>query len=178
MAVITSLFLGACSLTDKDSSKDEGSDDGLYEKKFGSYRIDDEDWVEVRSHSQAPYYFSYCREDQEDESRPNNIAVFYSENKYTRDEHEDFRDAILMQLGTQAQEAGATVMSSGTETEKGYIAYRFELECENDTTIQYYIIGDKEYVMVSAAIWDRESAEEDGVYEVLDQIVDSFEFDD
>ena len=165
---------------DKDRKKTEEEEDeeeGVYEKDFGTYVIENEDWVEVEEHSDPPYYFSYCVEGNEDEAMPNNIAVFYDENDYSEDEHEDFRDGILASLGAQAQGLeGVTITSAGTTSANDIIVYRFELQSSENLTVQWYLVGDEEYVMVSACIWDEDEASEDGIMEVAQGIVDSFEW--
>lgn len=174
------LSVAGCSLSGSAGRKKRSRDrEEEYEKDFGTYTIDDPDWVEVSAHSDPPDHFSYCVEGNENDRNPNNIAVNHGESNYDEDEHEEFREAIMRDLGRQIQDAGidAEITGSGITTDNDLTAYRFEIESDDNLTVMWYIVGDREYVQVSAAIWDEDEAEDDGILDVAEGIVDSFEWD-
>ena len=160
----------------KIDEKLEEAEDGDYVKDFGSYSVDD-DWEEVDHGSN---YYVYCYEDTfvPGEDIPNNIMVSHDTNPYAADDHMTFRDAILAQISAQAGESDEldTVNGSGRTTDNGLVVYVFDMNGDGGEKIQYYIVGDYEYVCVSAMIWDDDAAEDDDIREVAEDIVNSFEW--
>ncbi|MBP5261853.1 MAG: DUF4190 domain-containing protein [Clostridiales bacterium] len=157
------------------------SGNGKQVKDFGSYKVV-EGWQEVDADGTS---FVYCSPDHVGGKRPknercNNIIVTFGTNHYDEDEHEQFREAILSQLGMQTSSDPVQITGGGSTSDKGYIVYIFDItSAEEDTEqIQYYIVGDREYVMVSAMIWDMEEAEEDNIRDVAEKIVDTFQWYD
>ncbi len=177
VVIMAAMAFSMCACSKAEKEKDEAGGDKKYEKKFGSYEVS-EGWVEVSSHSNPPFYFSYCQDGHDKDDLPNNIAVYRGEDKYSADDIA-FKDDILATLNRQVEGLeGTTVTGSGITSDKGYPVYMFEIKTPDDRTIQYYIAGEKEYVMVSAAIYDEDMAKEDKTEEVAKGIVDSFEWDD
>lgn len=163
---------GSVSSSIFDRRSDE--DDGIYEVSYGTYEVDEE-WEEVDADGQT---FIYCLEGTYDGhgDTPNNIMVTHDSNNYDEDEHEEFRDAILADLGEQTQDQNVVITGRGITSDNGYTVYVFEIEGDDVEQVQYYIIGDHEYVMVSAMIWDQAASEDDDIIDVAEDIVDSFEW--
>ena len=149
-----------------------------YVKDFGTYSVSD-DWEEVDHGSD---YYVYCYEGtfEPNGDIPNNIMVSHDTNPYSSGDHMSFRDAILAQLNEQAGETDdlELVTGSGTFTDSGAVVYSFDMTGDGVEKIQYYIVGDHEYVCVSAMIWDTDAAEDDNIREVASDIVKSFEWED
>ena len=156
------------------------NEEGIYRKAFGSYEVDD-DWVEEDA-SDADQIYVYCLQGTYNGAGgeiPNNIMVSHDSNRYDEDDHIEFKNAILRQLndqiaGTDVEE----VTGTGYTSDNGYVVYKFDMAGANEEKIQYYIVGDREYVVVSVMIWDRDAAEEDHIIDVAEEIVDSFEWED
>jgi len=173
-------IIGAAAARDKNVSSRK--DKELQEKDFGSYKIIKK-WEEV-DHDRDNYV--YCAPNtnggrRSDGSAYNNIIVTHGTNRYDEDEHEEFRDAILQQLGMQVGSSDSDdvqIHSGGSTTENGYILYEFEIiDSDQDTRqVQYYIVGDREYVLVSEMVWDEDEAQDDDIDKVASAIVDSFEW--
>ena len=148
-----------------------------YEKEFGSYEVG-YGWGEVDDQSDPPYYFAYCMSGNEDsDEAPNNIAVSYGSNYYSKEEGADFTSAILQQITGQAAQYNGTAAMTEYSEDPDHSYYRFDMECEDFTVIQWYLTGDYEYVMVSLMISDEDKAEEENAMEVAQQIVDTFEWE-
>ena len=151
-----------------------------FEKDFGSYDIS-ADWVEAED---SPGGIYYCHEGDEDAAMPNNIKVFHDKSRYSEDDVLAFKDAINAQLLQQTKDSGSIITGSGSTTSRGYTLLTFEIlpSDEDDGApykcVQYYIVGDCEYVMVSLMIWDMDKdASEDHSEECAEKIVNSFEWD-
>lgn len=90
-------------------------------------------------------------------SMPNNISVEGGTNKYSKEEHELFKKAILNQLYMQSsRHSGAQITASGSKTKNGDILYTFNMKDSNTLTRQYYIVGDYKYVLVHETILNGE----------------------
>ena len=177
---------------DEDDVKDTDVDDDDYDddyddtssriyKDFGSYEISS-DWVEAQDDGLNGVY--YCHEGDEYELQPNNIMVRYGTNKYSKDDVMSFKAAIQTQLLQQFQDIPANIGGGGSYTDNGYDLIRFEItpdEQDEKTPgrcVQYYIVGDYEYVMVSVMVWDLDKEESDGCAECAKAIVHSFLWDE
>ena len=90
----------------------------------------------------------YAEEGHEDDEMPDNISIEVGTNRYSADEHEKFREAILRQLAMQLQSVDAELTGDGTFTEQDYIVYIFTISQEDVITKQYYIVGDQRYCLV------------------------------
>lgn len=121
----------------------------LFEKEFGCYTLPAE-WVESSKYSTGQKFF-YVLDGTENEMRPNNISVEAGSNRYSINEHEQFRTAILNQMGMQLKGSGATnINGSGSYTAQGELLYTFTVEfpAENEMDTHYYIVGDHRYLLV------------------------------
>lgn len=143
----------------------------LIEKDFGTYEIP-VDWIESVAHSTNDKFF-YVKEGQENENRPDNISVNEGTNKYPADEHEKFRSAILNQLSMQiGGDENVEVTANGSNTKNGYVVYTFNIKDQDNTTTQYYIVGDYKYILVHETTFG-DSAETDSAAQ---KIIDTFKW--
>lgn len=155
------------------TKKQKNRSASLQSKDFGSYTLDGS-WVEVESQSKPPEIFVYCLKGNEDsKTPPNNIVVRYGTNDYTKEQHEDFCTAILVQVKQQAASFGGDAHMEEFGEINGCMCYKFVMDCD-PYTIQWYFCGEKEFVMVGMSIYDQEAAKEDRIEEVAQMIVDSF----
>lgn len=112
----------------------------------GSYTVP-EGWVKVEKYSTKDKTF-YVEEDHKDDELPDNISIEVGTNRYSADEHEKFRDAILRQLTMQLQGVDGELTGDGTYTEQDYILYIFTISETDVETKQYYIVGDHRYCLI------------------------------
>ncbi len=112
----------------------------------GSYTVP-EGWVKAEK-CYTPDKTFYVEEGHENDEMPDNISIEAGTNKYSADEHENFRDAILRQLTMQLQGVDATLTGDGTYTEQGDVLYIFTINEEDTVTKQYYIVGDHQYCLI------------------------------
>ena len=119
---------------------------------FGKYNIPN-NYMLRKDHSTARKYFFVNKKDRTS-NRPNNISVEGGTNRYSKDDHMNFKQAIMMQLLSQAKMFNATVNGSGINSKNGNIVYKFVLKGSSQTTIQYYIVGDYKYLLVHETIFD------------------------
>ena len=169
------LELGENKKVQNKNVENEETENGIYNKSFGSYRVID-DWVEAKNHSTNSKFF-YVKKGDENETMPNNISVNQGKNKYLSSEHEIFKESILNQLSMQiGKQEGVTINANGSTTENGYILYTFVIHNEkNDsTTTQYYIIGDYKFVLVHETVYGTSSQTD----EVAKEIVNSFKWEE
>ena len=162
---------------DRDDDEQEQSEDAADEQietDFGSYIIDN-GWVEAEDQSNPPSMYVYCNEDDVDSALPpNNLTVSNGTNYYSEDEHEDFCAAILQQLHGQAASYNGTAAMTEYGTFGENMCYRFDMDCEDFDVIQWYVIGDHEYVMFSLTIIDEDEAEDDDCVDMAENAVNSF----
>lgn len=148
----------------------------LYIKDFGSYIVSN-NWIESQTHSTNNKFFYIKNKSAEEEERPNNISINIGRNKYSIEEHEKFRTAIINQLSMQISDLNdCTLSANGSYTkDNNYIVYEFDIyeNKENITTKQFYIIGDYKYILIHETIYDQ--ADKDIDY-VAEQIVNSFKW--
>ncbi len=112
----------------------------------GSYTVPD-GWVKVEQYSSADKFF-YVEDGHENDDTPDNISIEVGTNRYSEEEHEDFRNAIVRQLTMQLQGVSADVTGDGTHTDQDYIVYIFTISEEDVVTKQYYIVGDQRYCLI------------------------------
>lgn len=152
------------------------SDETLYTKDFGSYIVAN-NWIESQSHSTANKFFYIKDQKAENEEKPNNISINMETNKYSSEEHEKFKTAILKQLSMQISNSNdLKINANGSYTEdNNYVVYEFDIyeEKENVTTKQFYIVGDYKYVLVHETIYDQTDKDIDNVAK---KMVDSFKW--
>lgn len=152
------------------------SDETLYEKDFGSYIVAN-NWIESQSHSTTNKFFYIKNQTVEEEERPNNISINMGTNKYSSEEHEKFKTAILNQLSMQISSSNdLKINANGSYTkDNNYVVYEFDIyeEKENITTKQFYIVGDYKYVLIHETIYDQTDKDIDIVAK---KMVDSFKW--
>ena len=141
-----------------------------FSKDFGSYAVP-VGWVESEKYS-SDYKFFYVADGTQEEKRSNNISVETGSNRYAKDKHEQFRDAIVDQLVAQLKGTGATINGDGSYTAQGYNLYTFVIVFPEDEEVetQYYIVGDRQYVFIYETVFG-DAAETDRAAKM---IVDSF----
>ena len=152
------------------------SDETLYTKDFGRYIVAN-NWIESQSHSTANKFFYIKDQKAENEEKPNNISINMGTNKYSSEEHEKFKTAILKQLSMQISNSNdLKINANGSYTEdNNYVVYEFDIyeEKENVTTKQFYIVGDYKYILVHETIYDQTDKDIDNVAK---KMVDSFKW--
>ena len=132
--------------------KGEGSVDApavegtLIETDYGSYVLPD-GWYEFDQISTPEKPF-YLKEGVSTESVISNISVECGDSKYAKDDHLEFRTALVQQLGTQASAVGMQMTAGGSYTEAGDVLYIFTISNDASSTVQYYVIGDYRYVLI------------------------------
>jgi len=134
-----------------------------FNKDFGSYEVP-KNWVEVKSYSTSNKFF-YTIKGQEHDKKPNNISINSGTNKYSIDDHEDFKKAILYQLSMQiGDRKDVEISANGSNNANGDIVYTFIINETNNnvTTTQYYIVGDYKYILIHETVFG-ESEETDNV---------------
>ena len=157
----------------KESNSTKENGDVVYTKDFGSYTVSS-GWEESKTHSSKSKFF-YVKNGEDKEKRPNNISINKGTNRYKKEEHMEFKNAIYAQLARQVSK-GAVINASGSNTETGEILYTFVIN-DNDSIIkQYYIVGEKEYILIHETIFNKD--DENKVDEVALKMVNSFEWND
>lgn len=160
--------------TTEDLSHDP-STNRVLSKRFGQFDMA-QGWVEVDEHSTDPYYYTYVYDGTAEYEYPNNITVYASICDYQLDESVKLKQDILDSLNQQASEKkiDVEITDSSIITESGMTVLCFNMVKDTNRTIQYYILGEKQYVMVSVSIYDEEQAKNDRSEEVALAIVNSF----
>lgn len=149
--------------------------DTEYTKEFGSYTVK-KGWIESKSHSSKGKYF-YVKDGEDDDKKPNNISINAGTNKYSKNDHESFKQAIYRQLVMQVgKNKNTTINGNGSTTENGEIVYTFVIDSEDSVITQYYIVGDYKYVFVYESVWNKDNKDE--VDSVAQKIVNSFKWAD
>ncbi len=134
----------------------------------GSYTLP-EGWVKAEKYSTSDKIF-YVEEGHENDEAPDNISINVGTNRYSADEHETFRDAIVQQLLRQLQGIDADLGGDGTHTEQGYIVYIFTIKESDVVTKQYYIVDDYRYCLIHLTNFTKSES----AYDAAQTIADSF----
>lgn len=92
----------------------------------GSYTVP-EGWEKSEKHSTDSQIF-YIEEGHENDEKPDNISIHVGKNKYSLEEHEQFRDAIVQQILMQLDGIEAQLNGDGTYTEQGDLLYIFTID--------------------------------------------------
>ena len=138
----------------------------------GSYTIP-VGWVQAKQYSNEEITF-YVEEGHEEDGFPDNISVSIGTNRYSAEEHESFRKAIMNQIAAQIKgQQGIALYGDGTYTEQGYMLYVFtiEEEAEEITTKQYYNIDDYRYCLVQLTNFTNSEAADKAAQEIVDSFV-------
>lgn len=137
----------------------------------GNYIVP-ENWIKVEKYSAKDKFF-YVEEGHEEDEMPDNISIEIGTNRYSEEEHEQFRDAIVRQLMVQLQSIDAELTGDGTYTQQGYVVYIFTITEADVVTKQYYITGDQRYCLIHlTSFTGSDSAEQAAM-----AMVDSFTWD-
>ena len=145
--------------------------DSKYEKEFGTYIVKS-GWMESKTHSGNGKYF-YVKEGEDNDKQPNNISINEGTNRYKKENHEKFKEAIYSQLIKQVG-SNATINASGSTLDNGEIVYTFIVDSKDSIIKQYYIVGELKYVMIYETIWNKD--DEKDVDEVALKMLNSFEW--
>ena len=158
---------------DEREEEEEEPEELEIDAEFGTFVINN-GWVLVDSQSGGSQYVFCNEDDTESRQAPNNLTVRNDTNFYAEDEHEDFCAAILQQIHGQAAQYNGTAAMTEYGQFGENMCYRFDMDCEDLDVIQWYVIGDYEYVMFSLMIVDEDQAEEDNCIEMTEDAVNSF----
>lgn len=137
----------------------------------GSWTVP-EGWVKAEQYSTKDKIF-YVEEGHEEDERPDNISIEVGTNRYSAEQHMEFRDAIVRQLTMQAAAAGGELTGEGTFTEQEDVLYIFTISEEGAVTKQFYIVGDKRYCLIHLTSFTGS----EGGEEAARAMADSFAWD-
>lgn len=140
---------------------------------YGTFMIPST-WEKSISHSTRYKYF-FTNKKERNNRQPNNISVEKGTNRYSKEDHIQFRQAIMRQLLMQTKGYSDTVKGSGGTTKNGYNYYTFIMEGHGQSTIQHYIIGDYKYVLVHETIFKGDGKD---THNAAKYIVDSFKWNE
>ena len=135
----------------------------------GSYTVPD-GWVKAEQYSTKNKIF-YVEEGHEEDEMPDNISIEIGTNRYSLEEHEQFRNAIVRQLSMQISSSDAQVTGSGSTTAQDYILYIFTISEEEIVTKQYYIVDDKRYCLIHLTNFTGSERVEDAAKALADSFV-------
>ena len=149
---------------------DHSQSEGEHEIDFpGSYTVPD-GWVKLDKYSTKDKIF-YVEEGHEDDELPDNISVEIGTNRYSADEHEKFRDAIVRQLTMQLQGIDAELTGSGTFTAQEDVLYIFTIREEDVVTRQFYIVGNQRYCLIHLTNFTGSEQADDAAKAIADSFV-------
>ncbi len=135
----------------------------------GSYTVPD-GWVKSEKYSTARQIF-YVEKGHENDEKPDNIAINVGKNKYSLDEHERFRDAIVQQLLMQLNGSKAELNGDGTYTEQGDLLYIFTIDESDIVTTQYYIVKDHGFCLIQLTNFSGSESTEEAARAMVDSFV-------
>ena len=157
------ILLTGCSL--KTSKNEEYKLNG-----YGKYQIPNNAVIR-KDHSSSRKLFFVKNKDLRNKM-PNNISVEGGTNRYSKEDHMQFKSAIQSQLYMQASRFSSKITGSGTKTKNGYTLYIFNMENSGSITKQYYIVGDYKYILVHETILN--GTEDKELDNIAKYIIDSF----
>ncbi len=110
---------------------------------------------------------------QEKDAQPDNISVNVGKNKYSVQNHEAFRDAILRQLSMQTEGENVELKGEGTYTDQGYLVYIFTVRDAGSEmfTKQYYILDDYRYCLIHLTNFSGEDEAERAAAAMMNSFV-------
>lgn len=135
----------------------------------GSYTVP-EGWVKAEEHSTDTHVF-YVEEGHEDDAMPDNISINAGRNRYSLDEHEQFRTAINQQLLMQLDGTDAELNGSGTYTQQGDPLYIFTISEGGIVTTQYYIVRDHGFCLIHLTNFSGSENSENAARTMADSFV-------
>ena len=135
----------------------------------GSYIVPD-GWVKMEKYSTEDKIF-YAEEGHEEDELPDNISVEVKTNRYSAEDHMEFRDAIVRQLTMQASRVGAELTGEGTFTDQEDVLYIFTISEEDVVTKQFYIVGDKRYCLIHLTNFTGSESADEAAQAMADSFV-------
>ena len=121
----------------------------------GSYIVPD-GWEKSEKHSTNSQIF-YIEEGHENDEKPDNISIHVGKNKYSLDEHEQFRDAIVQQILTY--------------TEQGDLLYIFTIDEGDIVATQDYIVRDYGFCLIQLTNFSGSETTEQAARDMVDSFV-------
>ena len=113
----------------------------------------------------------YAEEGHEEDELPDNISVEVKTNRYSAEDHMEFRDAIVRQLTMQASRVGAELTGEGTFTDQEDVLYIFTISEEDVVTKQFYIVGDKRYCLIHLTNFTGSESADEAAQAMADSFV-------
>ena len=107
----------------------------------------------------------------EKSEKPDNISIHVGKNKYSLDEHEQFRDAIVQQILMQLDGIEAQLNGDGTYTEQGELLYIFTIDEGDIVTTQYYIVKDYGFCLIQLTNFSGSETTEQAARDMVDSFV-------
>ena len=135
----------------------------------GSYTVP-AGWEKSEKHSTDSQIF-YIEEGHENDEKPDNISIHVGKNKYSLDEHEQFRDAIVQQILMQLDGIEAQLNGDGTYTEQGDLLYIFTIDEGDIVTTQYYIVRDYGFCLIQLTNFSGSETTEQAARDMVDSFV-------
>ena len=105
------------------------------------------------------------------DEKPDNISIHVGKNKYSLDEHEQFRDAIVQQILMQLDGIEAQLNGDGTYTEQGELLYIFTIDEGDIVTTQYYIVKDYGFCLIQRTNFSGSETTEQAARDMVDSFV-------
>ena len=133
----------------------------------GSYTVP-EGWEKSEKHSTDSQIF-YIEEGHENDEKPDNISIHVGKNKYSLEEHEQFRDAIVQQILMQLDGIEAQLNGDGTYTEQGDLLYIFTIDEGDIVTTQYYIVKDYGFCLIQLTNFSGSETTEQAARDMVDR---------
>ena len=132
-----------------------------------SYTVPD-GWVKAGEQMGMAFY---TEDGHENDAMPDNISVSIGESRYSLDNQDAFKSAVLQLIGMQiGDSSGTQVYAEGITTEQDLITYKFVIDDGDTVTTQYYILKDYGFCLVQLTNFTGASAPD----EAAQAIVDSF----
>ena len=94
-----------------------------------------------------------------------------AKNKYSLEEHEQFRDAIVQQILMQLDGIEAQLNGDGTYTEQGDLLYIFTIDEGDIVTTQYYIVKDYGFCLIQLTNFSGSETTEQAARDMVDSFV-------
>ena len=142
-----------------------------FQTEYGSFDLPS-GWVKNEEHStdDKPLFVS---EEYDGNGIPDNISVEHGTSHYTKEQSEDFGEAILKQLAEQSQgKIEGQITAAGENTKSGDPVLVYKLPLSDRVCTQYYIIGDQSYVMV----YETNVSGSESCDSAAEEIVNSFQW--
>lgn len=173
MVMVMTLLLTGCGKNSRSSSVAYSQDSSSKKEVSipGSYNIPD-GWVKSEKYSTASQIF-YTEKGHENDEHPDNIAISVGKNKYSLEDHVQFREAVVQQLLKQMDGNDAQLNGDGTYTKQGDRLYIFTIDEGDVVTTQYYILKEYGFCLVHLTNFSGSDSAE----KAAGQMVDSFVWD-